>query len=218
MVTTAAKAHDVVRPVPPGTEPPAPSVGVLGLQGAVAEHVRALQAAGARVRTVRRPHELEGLDGLVVPGGESTTMARLAAPVGLFEAVREAHDEAGMALFGTCAGLILMAETVVDAAALEGFPRIGGLDVVVRRNGYGSQLDSFSTELDVSGMEGALPAVFIRAPLIEAAADPVDVLASARGHAVVVRQGRMLGASFHPELTGDTRLHDLFVAMAANRY
>ncbi|HIX00696.1 MAG TPA: pyridoxal 5'-phosphate synthase glutaminase subunit PdxT, partial [Candidatus Nesterenkonia stercoripullorum] len=185
-------------------------------QGAVAEHLRALQAAGARVRTVRRPQELEGLDGLVVPGGESTTMARLAAPVGLFEAVREAH-EAGMAVFGTCAGLILMAETVVDAAALEGFPRIGGLDVVVRRNGYGSQLDSFSTELDVSGMEGALPAVFIRAPLIEAVAEPVDVLASVRGRAVVVRQGRMLGASFHPELTADTRLHDLFVAMAADR-
>ena len=216
MVTTAPVAHDVVRPVPPGAERPAPAVGVLGLQGAVAEHLRALQAAGARVRTVRRPQELEGLDGLVVPGGESTTMARLAAPVGLFEAVREAH-EAGMAVFGTCAGLILMAETVVDAAALEGFPRIGGLDVVVRRNGYGSQLDSFSTELDVSGMEGALPAVFIRAPLVEAVAEPVDVLASVRGRAVVVRQGRMLGASFHPELTADTRLHDLFVAMAADR-
>ena len=214
MVSSAPLSCRPAAHSPSGAGPPEPSVGVLGLQGAVAEHLRALQAAGAQVRAVRRPQELAGLDGLVIPGGESTAMARLAAPAHLFEAVREAY-ESGMAVFGTCAGLILMAETVVDAAALDGFPRIGGLDVVVRRNGYGSQLDSFSTDLQVSGLEGSLPAVFIRAPLIEAVEGSVEVLASARGRAVVVRQDRMLAASFHPELTADTRLHRLFVTMAA---
>ncbi len=192
-------------------------IGVLALQGAVAEHVRALEASGAEARTVRRPAELEGLDGLVVPGGESTTMARLAAPVKLLEAVRERH-ETGMALFGTCAGLILSAETVADAGALTGFERIRGLDVVVRRNGYGSQLDSFTEALDVAGIpeqERPLDAVFIRAPVIEQTGAAVEVLAESQGRPVAVRQGNVLAASFHPELTPDTRLHQLFVEMAA---
>lgn len=202
----------------------APQIGVLALQGAVAEHVRALQSSGAQVRTVRRPAELEGLDGLVVPGGESTTMARLAAPVGLMEAIRDKHD-AGMAVFGTCAGLILLAESVADAEALEGFERIGGLKVRVRRNGYGSQLDSFTEDLsvtDLPGEDAPLSAVFIRAPLIEEIGEGVEVLAASSAGAeagerrpVAVRQGRLLGASFHPELTEDTRLHQLFVEMAA---
>lgn len=205
----------------------APQVGVLALQGAVAEHVRALETAGAVVRTVRRPAELEGLDGLVVPGGESTTIARLAAPVRLMEAVREKRD-AGMAIFGTCAGLILLAESVADAEALEGFERIGGLDVQVRRNGYGSQLDSFTEDLaitDLPGEEHPLSAVFIRAPLIEEVGERVEILAVSEGagsqgtdggrRPVAVRQGRLLGVSFHPELTEDTRLHQLFVEMAA---
>lgn len=191
-----------------------PQLGVLALQGAVAEHVRALSAAGAEVRTVRRPAELEGLDGLVVPGGESTTMARLSAPVGLLPAIRSAHD-GGMAVFGTCAGLILLADEVTDAAALTGFDRIGGLDVTVRRNGYGSQLDSFTAELPVTGLEEPLPAVFIRAPVIGRAGPAVEVLAEHGGHPVAVRQGRILAASFHPELTADRRLHAMFVDIAA---
>lgn len=194
-------------------------IGVLALQGAVAEHVRALSSAGAEVRTVRRPSELEGLDGLVVPGGESTTMARLAAPVNLMEAIREKLD-AGMAIFGTCAGLILLAEEVADAEALAGFERIGGLDVTVRRNGYGSQLDSFTDHLEVTGLDDPLPAVFIRAPVIEQSRDGVEVLASTAGgdgerRPVAVRQAKILAASFHPELTGDTRLHQVFADMAA---
>ena len=204
----------------------APQIGVLALQGAVAEHVRALTTAGAEVRTVRRPAELEGLDGLVVPGGESTTMARLAAPVRVMEAIRAKHD-AGMAVFGTCAGLILLAESVADAEALEGFERIGGLDVRVRRNGYGSQLDSFTEDLAVAGLpdeQRPLSAVFIRAPQIEEAGEDVEILAASEvatlqgadgeRRPVAVRQGRLLGASFHPELTEDTRLHRLFVEMA----
>lgn len=194
-------------------------IGVLALQGAVAEHIRALASAGAEVRTVRRPSELEGLDGLVVPGGESTTMARLAAPVNLMEAIREKLD-AGMALFGTCAGLILLAEEIADAEALTGFERIGGLDVTVRRNGYGSQLDSFTEHLEVTGLNEPLPAVFIRAPVIERTGDGVEVLASTAGgdgerRPVAVRQDRILAASFHPELTGDTRLHQVFAEMTA---
>ncbi|WP_390905033.1 pyridoxal 5'-phosphate synthase glutaminase subunit PdxT [Nesterenkonia marinintestina] len=191
----------------------APQLGVLALQGAVAEHVRALRDCGAQVRTVRRPAELAGLDGLVVPGGESTTMARLADPVGLFPAVCAAHED-GMAVFGTCAGLILLAEDVADAAALTGYDRIGGLDVTVRRNGYGSQLDSFSAALPVTGLREPLPAVFIRAPVIERAGVDVEVLAEHRGAPVAVRQGRLLGASFHPELTADRRLHGLFAEIA----
>lgn len=188
-------------------------IGVLALQGAVAEHVRALEAVGAEVTTVRRPAELAGLDGLVVPGGESTTMARLADPVGLLPQIRAAHDD-GMALFGTCAGMILMAEQVADAEALEDFDRIGGLDIVARRNGYGSQLDSFTADLDVDGLETPLPAVFIRAPIVESAGADVEVLASAADRPVAVRQGRMMASSFHPELTADHRLHALFVQLA----
>lgn len=191
-----------------------PQIGVLALQGAVAEHARALTASGAEVRTVRRPEELAGLDGLVVPGGESTAMARLAAPVQMMEHIRQAHQE-GMALFGTCAGLILVAREVSDPAALAGFARIGGLDVVVRRNGYGSQLDSFTELLDVVGLDEPLEAVFIRAPVIEEVGAGVEVLAESRGRPVAVRQGRVVASSFHPELTPDHRLHQLFVDLAS---
>lgn len=196
----------------------APQIGVLALQGAVAEHEQALSAAGAQVRRIRRTAELDGLDGLVIPGGESTAIARLAAPMGLMPAIRQRYEE-GMAVFGTCAGLILTADAVADAEALAGFDRIGGLGVVVRRNAYGNQLASFEAELEVSGIadaERALPAVFIRAPIIEEiTSGEVEVLAEAAGHPVVVRQGRMLAASFHPELTADFRLHQLFTELAA---
>lgn len=195
----------------------APQIGVLALQGAVAEHEQALSAAGAQVRRIRRTAELDGLDGLVIPGGESTAIARLAAPMGLMPAIRQRYEE-GMAVFGTCAGLILTADAVADAEALAGFDRIGGLGVVVRRNAYGNQLASFEAELEVSGIadaERALPAVFIRAPIIEEiTSGEVEVLAEAAGHPVVVRQGRMLAASFHPELTADSRLHQLFTELA----
>lgn len=197
-----------------------PRIGVLALQGAVAEHARALRAAGAEVSTVRRPAELEGLDGLIVPGGESTTMARLAAPVRLMESIRERHAE-GMAMFGTCAGMILMADQILDAEALTGFERIGGLDVVVRRNGYGSQLESFVGPLQVSGIPGEdatpLQAVFIRAPVIESLGPEVEVIASWQERPVAVRQGQILAASFHPELTPDHRLHRHFVELSAQR-
>ena len=192
-----------------------PQIGVLALQGAVAEHARALRAAGADVRKVRRPAELEGLDGLVVPGGESTAMARLAAPVHMMPAIRQRLDD-GMAVFGTCAGLILTADAVADAEALKGFERIGGLGVVVRRNAYGSQLDSFEDHLEVGGLDSPLPAVFIRAPIIEDVTSPdVEVLAEAQGHPVAVRHGRILAASFHPELTPDFRLHKLFTDLSS---
>lgn len=195
-----------------------PRIGVLALQGAVAEHARALRAAGAEVSTVRRPSELECLDGLIVPGGESTTMARLAAPVRLLESIRERHAE-GMAMFGTCAGMILMADQILDAEALTGFERIGGLDVVVRRNGYGGQLESFVGPLQVAGLPGEdttpLEAVFIRAPVIESLGAEVEVIASWQDRPVAVRQGRILAASFHPELTPDHRLHRYFVEITA---
>ena len=193
----------------------APLVGVLALQGAVAEHQRALLASGAQTRLVRRRGDLDGLQGLVVPGGESTVMARLAAPVNLLPAIRRRHDE-GMAVFGTCAGLILLAQRVCDPGALEGFDRIGGLDVVVRRNAYGTQLDSFEEQLSISGLDSPIPAVFIRAPVIEeVSGNNVEVLAQARGKAAAVRQGNLLAASFHPELTEDHRLHRMFVDIAA---
>lgn len=199
-----------------------PTIGVLALQGAVSEHSRALEAAGAQVRAVRSPDALEGLDGLVIPGGESTAMARLAAPTGLLPAIRSAHQD-GLAIFGTCAGLILLADRVADAEALQGFETVGGLDVTVRRNAYGSQLDSFTEQLDVVGLPagelGPLRAVFIRAPMIEHTGSNVEVLAAADEDSprpVAVRQDGILATSFHPELTADHRLHRLFVEMAGS--
>lgn len=194
----------------------APIIGVLALQGAVAEHERALHAVGATVRKVRRPAELEGLDGLIVPGGESTAIARLAAPVHLMPAIRDRHQE-GMALFGTCAGLILCAREIADAEALEGFDRIGGMGVLVRRNAYGSQLDSFTGDVEVNGLDSPLPSVFIRAPIVEDVLDTdVEVLAETHGHPVILRQGKILAASFHPELTPDHRLHGLFAELSTS--
>lgn len=192
-----------------------PLIGVLALQGAVAEHQRALHAVGATTRLVRRPAELEGLDGLIVPGGESTAMARLAAATSLMPAVRKHHDQ-GMAVFGTCAGLILLADEVSDDAGLQGFDRIGGLQVLVRRNAYGTQRDSFEEHLEIRGLESPMTAVFIRAPIIEQVlSDGVEVLAESRGTAAAVRRGNLLATSFHPELTEDTGVHRLFAEIAA---
>jgi 5'-phosphate synthase pdxT subunit len=185
-------------------------VGVLGLQGDVREHVRAVESAGAHAIVVKRPHEVDFVDGLVIPGGESTTIGKLLDRFGLLEPIAQ-RASAGMPLYGTCAGLILMARDVVGA---EDVPhKLAVLDVAVRRNAYGRQVDSFETDLEVAGLDGAFRAVFIRAPAIERAHDRVEVLARHDGAPVLVRQGRLLASSFHPEMTGDARIHELFVDM-----
>jgi 5'-phosphate synthase pdxT subunit len=182
------------------------------MQGAFAEHVRALEKAGARTRLVRTREDLEGLDGIVLPGGESTTMTMLMERTGLLEPLREAIGH-GLATFATCAGTIVLAREVVDGMA--GQRGLGLLDIAVRRNGYGRQVDSFETELDVAGLNGkSFPGVFIRSPLIESTGS-VEVIARHDGHAVAVRQGRIVALCFHPELTGDLRLHREFVKLAA---
>ena len=186
-----------------------PKVGVLALQGAFAEHVAALEAAGAHAVEVRRPDELAGIDALVIPGGESTTMSKLLDSSGLREPVGDRLAE-GMPAFGTCAGLILLAREVAD-----GRPDQRGFDVMdltVVRNGYGRQRDSFEVGIDVDGRENdPFPAVFIRAPRVTRVGGPVEVLASVDGDPVLVRQGPVVAAAFHPELSGDLRLHQLFL-------
>ncbi|MFT4287824.1 pyridoxal 5'-phosphate synthase glutaminase subunit PdxT [Nocardioides sp.] len=183
-------------------------VGVLALQGDVREHLAALREVGADAFPVRRTTELESCDGLVLPGGESTTMAKLARTFALLEPLR-ARIKEGLPVFGTCAGMILLADHVVDG--IEGQETLGGLDITVRRNAFGRQVDSFETDLTVAGVEGQVHAVFIRAPWVERAGAEVEVLAEAAGHPVAVRQGRLLATSFHPEVNGETRLHRLFV-------
>jgi 5'-phosphate synthase pdxT subunit len=186
----------------------APLVGVLALQGDVREHRRALEAAGATVRSVRTADELDGLDGIVLPGGESTTIGRLLDVFGLLSPLRDALG-AGLPAYGCCAGMVLLADEVVGGPP--GQVLLGGLDVTVRRNAFGSQVHSFEAPLAVAGLDSDLHAVFIRAPWVERAGPGVHVLAEVRGHPVAVRQGDLLATSFHPELTGDVRLHALFV-------
>jgi 5'-phosphate synthase pdxT subunit len=181
------------------------------MQGAFAEHVRALEASGARTRLVRTREDLDGLDGLVLPGGESTTMTMLMERVGMIEPVRQAIER-GLPVLATCAGMIVLAREISDAMA--GQQGLGLLDIAVRRNGYGRQVDSFEAELEIDGLGGrSFPGVFIRAPLVESTGN-VEVLASYEGHPVAVRQGRILALCFHPELSGDRRLHREFVRMA----
>ena len=184
------------------------------MQGAFAEHVRALEAAGARTRLVRTREDLEGLDGIVLPGGESTTMTMLMERVGLLEPVRDAIRD-GLATLATCAGVIVLAREITD-----GMPEqkgLGLLDVGVRRNGYGRQVESFESPLRIDGMNGKdFPGVFIRSPLVVRTGD-VKVLASYDGHPVALRQDRILALCFHPELTSDLRLHREFVRLAASR-
>ena len=191
-----------------------PLIGVLALQGDVKEHEVALQAVGARTIRVRSAEDLSGIDGLVIPGGESTTMSNLAIRADLFEPLRAASS-AGLPMYGSCAGMIMLADRVTDARPDQ--QTIGGLDVTVRRNAFGRQVDSFEIDLDVP-VVGMTPfkAVFIRAPLVESTGPEVEVLSilrrdGAAGTIVAVRQGVRLATSFHPELTGDTRIHDLFV-------
>ena len=195
----------------------APRIGVLALQGDVREHVRALSGIGAQAVQVRRVADLEGLDGLVLPGGESTTIGRLLGIFDLLEPLRQALRD-GLPAYGSCAGMVLLADDLLDGTP--GQPTLGGLDVTVRRNAFGTQVESFEGDLPLVGAgERSVHGVFIRAPWVERTGEDVEVLARvpegypAAGRVVAVRQGPVLATSFHPELTGDTRVHQLFLEM-----
>lgn len=192
-----------------GLQVGATRVGVLALQGAFAAHAEVLEALGADVSEVRVPGDLPGLAALVMPGGESTTMSKLLESSGLFTALGKRIPD-GFPVFGTCAGMILLASRVLDGRPDQ--KSFGALDITVRRNAYGRQVDSFEENLAVTGLDTPFPAVFIRAPLITELGDAVKVLASHDGQPVLVRQDAVMAASFHPELTGDGRLHELFLA------
>jgi 5'-phosphate synthase pdxT subunit len=183
-------------------------VGVLALQGAFARHAAVLRGLGADVAEVRTPAQLADVDALVLPGGESTTMSMLLESAGLFEPIA-ARLADGMPAFGTCAGMILLGTEILDGRPDQRC--FGAVDVAVRRNAFGRQVDSFETDLDVTGLDRPVPAVFIRAPFVERAGPAVEVLAAVDGHPVLCRQGPVLVAAFHPELGADPRLHDLFL-------
>jgi 5'-phosphate synthase pdxT subunit len=189
-----------------------PVVGVLALQGDVPEHLRALEAAGARPTAVRRPEELDRVDGLVIPGGESTTLWRLSVAFDVLEPLRKLIGE-GLPAFGSCAGMIMLADRLADG--VEGQQTYGGIDMTVRRNAFGRQVDSFERDITVTGgvTEGPFRAVFIRAPWVEQTGPGVAILGTdlGTGRIVAVRQGQLLATAFHPELTPDRRIHQLFV-------
>ncbi|MEU4703484.1 pyridoxal 5'-phosphate synthase glutaminase subunit PdxT [Nonomuraea dietziae] len=187
-----------------------PKIGVLALQGDVREHVHMLEEAGAHATAVRRPAELDAVEGLVIPGGESTTIWKLAEIFDLLEPLRMRIKD-GMPAYGSCAGMIMLADRIQDG--IEGQQTIGGIDMVVRRNAFGRQVDSFESDLSFAGAD--VHAVFIRAPWVESVGSEVEVLATAPpgDRIVAVRQGPLLATSFHPELTGDTRVHEYFVNM-----
>ncbi len=192
-----------------------PSIGVLALQGDVREHVRALDESGATARPVRRLQEIESVDGLVIPGGESTTLWKLATAFELLDPIRKLIAS-GMPAFGSCAGLIMLADQLVDGT--DGQQTFGGIDMTARRNAFGRQVDSFEREISLrlgdDGTDGApFHAVFIRAPWVERAGAEVAVLGEDNGRIVAVRQGPLLATAFHPELTSDRRIHELFVKM-----
>jgi 5'-phosphate synthase pdxT subunit len=194
-----------------------PAIGVLGLQGDVAEHLRALGESGARASLVRRPAELEAVDGLIIPGGESTTIWKLAEIFELAEPLRK-RVAGGMPAFGSCAGMIMLAARLSGAAS--GQETLGAIDVTVQRNAFGRQVDSFERDLDIPDLgEAPYRAVFIRAPWVSQAGPAVEILATdpATGRIVAVRQGPVLATAFHPELTGDRRIHELFVNMVRER-
>jgi pyridoxal 5'-phosphate synthase pdxT subunit len=192
-----------------------PVIGVLALQGDVREHRAALESCGAPTMTVRRPEELERVGALVIPGGESTTMWRLARTFDLLDPLRK-RVEQGMPAFGSCAGMIMLADRILDGVG--GQETIGGIDVVVRRNAFGRQVDSFEGDVRLSGFAAPFHAVFIRAPWVESVGAGAQVLGrvesgQAAGRIVAVRQGNVLATSFHPELTPDARIHRLFLDM-----
>lgn len=194
-----------------------PRVGVLALQGDTREHLAALAVAGAEAVTVRRARELDTVDALVIPGGESTTMSHLLREFELIEPLR-ARLAAGMPAYGSCAGMILLATEILDAgvAGRSALP-LNAIDMTVRRNAFGRQVDSFEDDLVFEGLDDPVRAVFIRAPWVERVGPGVQVLARAAGHVVAVRQGGNLATAFHPEMTGDRRVHALFVDMVAGR-
>ncbi|WP_432092496.1 pyridoxal 5'-phosphate synthase glutaminase subunit PdxT [Streptomyces sp. bgisy100] len=188
-----------------------PVIGVLALQGDVREHLVALAEADAQARPVRRAEELAEVDGLVIPGGESTTMSKLAVAFGVLEPLRE-RVRAGLPTYGTCAGMIMLANKILDGR--EDQETVGGIDMIVRRNAFGRQNESFEAAVDFTGVDGGpVEGVFIRAPWVESVGGDVEVLATHEDHMVAVRQGQVLATSFHPELTGDHRVHRLFVDM-----
>lgn len=190
-----------------------PKVGVLALQGDTREHLAALRKAGAEASTVRRPAELDSVAGLVIPGGESTAISHLLRVFSLFEPLRTALAD-GLPVYGSCAGMILLASEITDAGApgREAVP-LCAIDMTVRRNAFGRQVDSFEDDLDFVGLDSPIHAVFIRAPWVERVGPGVEVLASVGGHPVAVRQGAALATAFHPEVTGDHRVHQMFVGM-----
>ena len=196
-----------------------PQIGVLSVQGDVREHLRVLGRLGAQVRTIRRRTELDGIRGLVIPGGESTTMDKLVRAVDLVEPLRELIAD-GLPVYGSCAGMIMLADRIADRRADQ--QTLGGLHMTVRRNAFGRQVDSFEEDIAFAGLDGPVHAVFIRAPWVEDTGRGVEVLARvedgpAAGRIVAVRQGALLATSFHPEVTGDTRVHEMFVEIVRER-
>jgi pyridoxal 5'-phosphate synthase pdxT subunit len=201
---------------------PAPVIGVLALQGDVREHLHVLAGLGAQPVAVRREPELASVDGLIVPGGESTTMAKLARIFDLLDPLR-ARIADGLPVFGTCAGMILLADRIEDG--IVGQETLGGLDITVRRNAFGRQVDSFEGDVEFAGLDEPVHAIFIRAPWVEAVGEGVEVLAevpddpalgAAAGRIVAVRQGPLMATSFHPEVGGDTRIHRVFVDLVTS--
>lgn len=194
-----------------------PRVGVLALQGDTREHLAALREAGAEASTIRRRPELDAVEALVIPGGESTTISLLLREFGLLDPLRE-RLAAGMPAYGSCAGMILLATEILDPGepGRQATP-LGGIDMTVRRNAFGRQVDSFEGDIEFRGLDGPVHAVFIRAPWVERVGAQVEVLARAGDHIVAVRQGAVLATAFHPEVTGDRRVHELFVDIVAGR-
>jgi pyridoxal 5'-phosphate synthase pdxT subunit len=195
----------------------APRIGVLALQGDTREHLAALREAGADSLSVRRQSELDAVDGLVIPGGESTTMSHLLLDLDLLEPLRRRLAD-GLPAYGACAGMILLASEILDAGASDrkALP-LRGIDMTVRRNAFGRQVDSFERDIAFEGLDDPVRAVFIRAPWVERVGAGVQVLARAAGHVVAVRQGSVLATAFHPEMTGDRRIHRLFVDIVRGR-
>jgi 5'-phosphate synthase pdxT subunit len=189
-------------------------VGVLALQGAFARHIQAVERLGAGAREVRVPEHLDDVDALIIPGGESTTMSKLLESQGLFDAVGE-RIAGGMPVFGTCAGMILLATDVLDGRADQ--RNFGAIDIAARRNAYGRQVDSFETDLAIVGFDDPFHAVFIRAPVVESVGSNVQVLARVDGAPVLCASGSVMVASFHPELTDDLRLHELFLRSSGEK-
>ncbi|WP_239618950.1 pyridoxal 5'-phosphate synthase glutaminase subunit PdxT [Cohnella mopanensis] len=187
-------------------------IGVLALQGAVAEHIRSIELAGGQGVAVKKVEQLAEIDGLIIPGGESTTIGKLMRKYEFIDAIRE-YAGKGNPVFGTCAGLIVLAERLEGAEE----PHLRLMDMTVARNAFGRQRESFETDLDVKGIDTPLRAVFIRAPLIKEVGASVEVLSVYQGEIVTARQGNLLASSYHPELTDDYRLHELFIRMAQER-